>query len=104
MTGATVDIVTTTTCTIIIRAHIAIAISTVGHGAKMRGSIGGTSDSDVDNYGQTGLTTYHSVPYTFYRTGIAAGTITCLMRFGSTNSGINALANVGGFVVEAYSE
>lgn len=104
VTGATLDLVISRTCTIIMMAHALMASAGAGHQAKCRGSIGGTVDSTVNNYGSAGATSYTSVAYHYRRANVAAGTITCMLKFGSSNSGVNALIERGGFLVMAFVE
>lgn len=102
-TGATVDIVTTQTCTIRMLMQGLIASGTVGIRTVVNGVIGGTSDpnSDLTKPGTTGGN-YVPFSYVYKRTGVAAGTITNKMQFKS--GGGTAYCEAGRILVEAFVE
>lgn len=103
ITSATVNIVTTQTCTIRMLAQGAIASGTVGNRTSVQGSINGTADANHDD-SKAWTTAGNYVPYLYvYRlTGVAAGTITCKMQY--KGGGGTALHSGGRIIVEAYVE
>lgn len=103
ITSATVNIVTTQTCTIRMFAQGSIASGTAGNRTTVQGSIGGTADANNDDT-KAWTTNGYYVPYLYvYRlTGVAAGTITCKMQY--KGGGGTALHTGGKIIVEAYVE
>lgn len=102
-TGATVDIVTTQTCTIrmLIEGHI--ACGTPGSRATVQGVIGGTADPNNDSTKPWTSDGYY-VPFAgvYKRTGVTAGTITCKAQFKS--GGGTVYMESGRILVEAFVE
>lgn len=103
VTSATVDIVTTQTCTIRMQAEGRIANSTAGNATIVQGVIGGTVDPNADT-SKSQTTNNYMVPYchVYKRSGVAAGTITCKMQYKS--GGTTAYHDGGRIIVEAYVE
>jgi hypothetical protein len=101
VTNATVNIVTTKTCTIFVHCSGAFAASS--NVAAVRASIGGVVQSG--GYSRTYGPTYVPYGFTHYRTGVPAGTITCKLQGQAPVSGSdNALFGIGKIVVEAIVE
>ena len=103
ITSATVDIVTTVTCTIRMIAQGHIAHGTAGNRTTVNGVIGGVSDPQNDGT-KPWCTNPYYVPYSYLykRTGVAAGTITCKLQFKS--GGGTAYHDSGRILVEAIPE
>lgn len=103
VTGATVDIVTTQTCTIVMRSEGHIAHGTAGNRVTVQGVIGGTADPNNDNT-KPWCTNQYYVPFSYIhkRASVAAGTITCKLQFKS--GGGTAYCDSGRIIVEAYVE
>jgi hypothetical protein len=101
ITGATVNIVTTRTCTIRMIGTGTIAAGGGGQRALVQGVIGGTGSGDTVH---TSMTVY--VPFTvvYYRTGVSAGTITCKLQGRGNTAGNSGIFHEGRIVVEAFVE
>ena len=102
-TGATVNIVTTRTCTIRLLAEGHIACGTAGSRTTVRGVIGGVADPENEStFPWTSATYYVPFSYLYKRTGVAAGTTTCKLQFKS--GGGTAYMESGRIFVEALAE
>lgn len=102
-TGATVNVVTTRTCTIRMTAEGHIACGTGGSRTTVRGSIGGVTDPENEStFPWTSGTYYVPFSYVYKRTGVVAGTITCKLQFKS--GGGTAYMEAGRIIVEAFAE
>ena len=101
ITGATVNIVTTRTCTIRMIGTGTFAAGSGGERIIVQGSIGGTGSGDSVH---TSMTVY--VPFTvvYYRTGVAAGTITCKLQGRGNAAGNNGFFHQGRIIVDAFVE
>lgn len=104
VTNSSFNITTSETCTIVMIVHALMATGASGYQAKLRGVIGGVADVTGNNYGTSGTTSYSSVAYSFRRTGVAAGTIACSLKFGSSHAGVSAFIERGGILVMAFVE
>ena len=103
VTSATVDIVTTQTCTIRMQAEGRMANSTPGNTTYAQGVIGGTVDPNVEgSKPQTSSGNFVPYCYVYKRASVAAGTITCKIQYKS--GGTTAYHDGGRIIVEAYVE
>lgn len=103
ITSATVDIVTTQTCTIRMHADGHFASGTEGNRTTVQGVIGGISDANHDDtkpWTTNGV--YVPYGYVYKRAGVAAGMITCKMQY--KGGGGTAYHNSGRILVEAFVE
>lgn len=102
-TGATVNIVTTRTCTIRMIAEGHIACGTAGSRNTVRGVIGGVNDPENEStFPWTSVNYYVPFSYHYKRTGVVAGTTTCKLQFKS--GGGTAYMEAGRILVEAFAE
>lgn len=101
VTNATVNIVTTRTCTIFMIGTGTFAAGSGGERIIVQGVIGGTGSGDTVH---TSMTVY--VPYTvnYYRTGVGAGTITCKLQGKGNAAGNNGFFHQGRITVLAIAE
>jgi hypothetical protein len=80
VTGATVTLSLSKTCTVMLWAFGVIRVSAAGYGAQVRGSIDGTVDPTYSTP-FSGDAAYNPVMYFWYRTGIAAGSRVVKLQF-----------------------
>lgn len=103
VTNATVNITTTATCTVLMIATGVFATNFAGNRGWVAPMIGGTTLGDTGGV-HTSSAVY--VPFTtiYYRTGLAAATITCKLQ-GRANAGGNAaIFERGRIIVLAFAE
>lgn len=103
ITNATVNIVTTKTCTIVMHAYGVMAVNFAGNRAFVQAVIGGTGSGDT---GAPHTSSPYYVPFAinYYRTGISAGTVTCKLQ-GKANAGGNVgIFERGRIIVMAFEE
>lgn len=101
--GATVNIVTTRTCTIRMVAEGHIACGSAGSRTTVRGVIGDVTDPENEStLPWTSVNYYVPFSYMYKRTGVGASTITCKLQFKS--GGGTAFMEAGRILVEALAE
>lgn len=103
ITNATLDIVTTVTCTIIMFARGVFAVNVEGNRAFIQAVVDGAATGD-GSAPHTSSGVY--VPYSIFhhRTGVTAGTITCKLQ-GRANAGGNAgIFERGRIMIVAFQE
>ena len=104
VTGGTVNIVTTVTCTILMYSYGMIANGTIGISTHVRGVIGGTADTPTNSLALPYTSQGNYVPYGYLyrRTGVAAGTIACKMQFRTGNAANTAYYDAGAIIALAF--
>lgn len=105
VTGGTVNVVTTVTCTIVMLSYGMIASGSAGIATHVRGSIDGVADTPTSSANSLPYTTQgYYVPYSymFRRIGVPAGTLTCKMQFRSGNAANTAYYDGGAIIALAF--
>lgn len=103
ITNATLNIVTTKTCTIVLLAFGVFAVGTEGERAYVQAVIDGTGSGDG---GAVHTSSAVYVPFnTVYRkTSVGAGTITCKLQARGNGAGNNGIFERGQILVLAFEE
>lgn len=107
VTGGTVNIVTTKTCTLVMHARGIFRIFSNGDYCVVRGMINGVAHSPSSNVlalPRTQNTNFVPFEYTYKLAGVAAGTITCKLQFRSYLGTWSAFIDGGQIDMFAYVE
>lgn len=93
ITGATLNLTLTNTGTIFIFALVTGYNGTAGSGFQVRANVGGVADPASSFPFNGGATTARNetLPYIYYATGQAAGTITCKLQFNNGGAGTSSV-------------
>lgn len=103
ITNATLDIVITKTCTILMMATGVFAVTTNGHRTLVQAVIGGTGSGD-SGAPHTSVAGYLPFAIEYYRTGIGPGTITCKLQGRANAGGNTGVYERGRIVLQAFEE
>jgi hypothetical protein len=80
ITSASLNLVTSVTCTIVVMAGVTGYNGTTGRSFYVRAMVAGVGDAAGDRIFNGGALRNEAIPYIYMTTGVAAGTITCKMQ------------------------